>query len=258
MPGSGIPILARGANAPGGSGRMPMAHWRAIGTSAGLFAAGFGAMNLFWWLGHWRTDVPGLWDYRSATIGDGLLLPIAAGILVGAGDQLHRAKREILAVAAAGLLGALAGGWVQWASWHDPHPEINWTSPAAHTLNAAGWYHAGLLVTVSGLFAGLIMRVLWRARDCRRTPACGETLTLRRPATTVVIACLLGFLGLLIVDLQRIRGTATGTAVLGTSVAAAMLAATLLGWGYGRATVHAWRYIGAGIALAIALCWMAA
>lgn len=258
MPGRAIPIAAAGMNGPGGARRTRSIYRRAIATGVGLFVAGFGAMNLFWWLGHWRTDVPGLWDYRSATIGDGLLLPIAAGILVGAGDRLPRAERELLAVVAAGFLGGFAGVWVQWAALRDPHPEINWTSPAAHTLNAAGWYHAGLLVTVSGLFAGLIMRVLWRARDCRRTPACGETLTLRRPATTVVIACLLGFLGLLIVDLQRIRGTATGTAVLGTSVAAAMLAATLLGWGYGRATVHAWRYIGAGIALAIALCWMAA
>ena len=44
----------------------------------GVLVAGFGALLLFWIGGEPRVDVPGLFDYAAATLGDGLLLPLLA------------------------------------------------------------------------------------------------------------------------------------------------------------------------------------
>ena len=54
----------------------------------------------------------------------------------------------------AGAIGALmsAGATLATqAAWlSDPNPDLNWTLPAPHTFNTAGWYHAGFSVCLAG------------------------------------------------------------------------------------------------------------
>jgi hypothetical protein len=222
-----------------------------------MFAAGFGAMNLFWRFGTWRRDVPGLWDYRSATIGDGILLPIAAGLLVTAGDQLRPASGEMRAVSAATVTGVLVAAVLQWVALRDNNPQPNWTLPAPHTLNIAGWYHAALLVVASGFFAAFAMRVVWRARAYRAVSPESVEKLLASPGATVLIACLVGFVGLLLLDMYPIRGTETGVAMIGGSLVGLVGSIGVLAWGFGWGTARTWFHVSLGVVLAVILCMLA-
>src|SRR5690348_459732 len=84
-------------------------NWWAVGVGLGLFVAGFGVFSVAWYLGQWRKDVPGFWDYRSPTIGDGVLLPVAAALLVVAGNSLPAVPREKLVAVVAGAVGLATG-----------------------------------------------------------------------------------------------------------------------------------------------------
>ena len=55
-----------------------------------MFAFGFGTLNLFWHFGTYPDGLPGLYDYRAATWGDGLFLSLGAGAFVA---YLSGAKR---------------------------------------------------------------------------------------------------------------------------------------------------------------------
>lgn len=229
---------------------------RAIATGLGVCAAGFGAMNLFWWSGDWPTNVRGLWDYRSATIGDGILLPLAAAILVAAGDRLPNTSREGSVVAAVAAMAGLAGAVFQVIAILDDESELNWTLPAAHTLNAPGWYHAGLLVGMSALIAGLAARVLVRARAARMGPFPRIADSLRHPATSILVFCVAGFVGLLVLDIHPVATTATGVAAGATAILGACIALAVLVWSYGRGSFAAWPFLMAGFVFACVLCWM--
>jgi hypothetical protein len=124
--------------------------------AAGLTGVGgFGALYTLWCSGTWRQDLPGLFDYRSATWGDGLLLPASAAALVYAIDRLKPAANERRWSIAAALIGAASGGGTQVAWLADPAPRANWTFPGPHKFNYAGWYHAAYLTIASAGFAGL-------------------------------------------------------------------------------------------------------
>ncbi len=135
-------------------------------TSIGTFGTGFGALYLLWRSGRWP-GTPGLFDYASATWGDGLLLPLSAGALVYAATVLPATdvdrQRFVAAGAAAGALGLAT----QVVSLVDPQPRTDWTLPGPHRFNAAGWYHAAYLVGTSGLFGGLSAVVLGRLSAAR-------------------------------------------------------------------------------------------
>ncbi len=227
-------------------------------TSASLFAAGFGALNLFWQLGDWRRDVPGLWDYRSATIGDGVLLPLAAGVLVAAAGRLPAVPREAAVVTSAGILGTAAGALSQFSWLRDPDPQLNWTIPAPHTFNAAGLYHAAFLTVTSGLFAGWTMRLLWRVRHHRRANPARTDAMLRSPIAALLIGCLVGFVGLVILDNYPSRNTTASIVSLLWSLLGAVLAGSAATWSFGSSAVRSsWRTIAWGSALAMAICLVA-
>jgi len=152
-----------------------MPKWvRVAGASAvGVFAAGYGAMNA---LQHVLPSNPGLRSlssYASASWGDGLILPLLTGCLVGAATQLAPAEGERTQALIWGLLGSATGAATQYLWLQDPAPGLNWTLPAAGHFNAAGWYHAAFTVGTLGLLTGttaLIQRRLalfphpWPAR----------------------------------------------------------------------------------------------
>jgi len=125
-----------------------------------VFVAGFGVMNAFWRLQEQSGGLAGLYDYRSATWGDGLLLPLTAGLL-GSAAVLGPSERSGRAwAAAAGCCGFALGAFTQVAWLADPSPGLNWTLPAAHRFNEAGWYHAAFLSCASGYLSWLLARAV--------------------------------------------------------------------------------------------------
>jgi hypothetical protein len=203
-------------------------------------------MNLFWWLGEWRRDVPGHWDYRTGTIGDGVLLPLAAGLLVAAGDRLPRAPGESAVTAGAGTIGAGVGATVQLLWLRNPDSRLSWTMPAPHTLNAPGIYHAALLTAGGGFFSAITVRAAWRARACRATHPLQVEAMLRDPAAAVLVACIVGFAGLVVLDFPPTAGTLSKTAAAGAVTAGTALSIGLLVWSFGRGVARGWRCLSTG------------
>ncbi len=120
-------------------------------------------MNAFWFLGTHDDSLRGLYDYRSATVGDGLALPLVAFGLAGACAQVKSSKWSFrIAILGATLAAATQAVWLA-----DPNPELNWTLPEAHRLNAAGWYHAAFMVCGGFAFGWLIGSVLPSLRETR-------------------------------------------------------------------------------------------
>jgi MFS family permease len=257
----GMSVTERGRGAgrieaQGIAGRCPehSGDRQAILAGAGIFAAGFGTINLLWWLGTWPTDLPGLWTYRSATIGDGVLLPVAAAMLVAAGARLPPAPHEPSAVAIASVLGAAVGAVVVLLWLFTPDPQLNWQQSVPHQFNVAGWYHAGFLVLASGFFAGAAMRLLWRARAQRATHLEQVEAMLHSPAAVILLVCGLGFAGLLALDCAPARTTTSILALAGTILAGSALVTGVLVWSFGRVVLRIWRRPVLGALLAVGLC----
>jgi len=146
----------------------------AILSGTSTFVAGFGAMNAFWFAGPRDESLRGLYDYWSATLGDGLALPLVAFGLAGACANVNPAKWRIWIA----ILGASLGVVTQ-ATWlADPHPQLNWTFPETHRFNAAGWYHAAFMVGGGFAFGWLAGAVLPNLRDARIRDSLRGWLTL--------------------------------------------------------------------------------
>src|SRR5262249_6636403 len=123
---------------------------------AGLVGtAGFGALAAFYAVAPYHTALPGLYQFLSATWGDGLALPVMTAALVYATSRLPVAPKEGLISIGACVAGAALGAatQVQWLS--DDAPRLNWTLPRPHHFTAAGTYHAFFLTGMCGLAAAL-------------------------------------------------------------------------------------------------------
>ena len=116
------------------------------------FALGFGSMFL-WWLRLGSLGLRGFFDYRSATVGDALILPVITGLMTVIVSKLTPTKRDRTWAISGGLVGAVATVVLQAVWLADPHPQPNWTFPAAHQFNIAGWWHAGFMLLLS-IFLG--------------------------------------------------------------------------------------------------------
>jgi len=101
----------------GGGSRLHSGLGWPLAAAGLVFAAGFGALLLFWLLGEWPTD-RGLFFYRAATVGDGILLPLIVGVLVAAfrSPSLVRATREAAWNWGSFAAGLTAGAVTQ-AAW---------------------------------------------------------------------------------------------------------------------------------------------
>jgi hypothetical protein len=194
-----------------------------------VFVAGYGALTSFWWLGTWGSGLPGLYDYRSATLGDGVLLPaLAAALLVVGRSARHPVAHERAWSIAVGLAGAIFGALSQVLWLEDPSPHLNWTLPDAHHFNVAGWWHAAFLTSASGLFAALWVWALRRIHAGLESssPESGQATRrlLRSPAFGLATAATLSMVGLVFLDSVKAAGTEAGT----TSLAAIGVALTAL------------------------------
>jgi hypothetical protein len=134
---------------------------------------------VLWIAGDWKRDVPGLFDYRSATVGDGLLLPALAACLVAgiralpASPAATRPRRLRASIVGATLAGAALGAGTQALWLLDASPRLNWTLPRPHAFSVAGWYHAAFITLACGTFAGLAMAWVRRTRAAARSSGFG-------------------------------------------------------------------------------------
>jgi hypothetical protein len=209
----------------------------ALGCAAAVLLGGYGALLWFWRSGTYPAGVPGLFAYRSATWGDGLLLPLLALclclLIAGLPGQREGFGRWLTVLAV--VVGAGAGGLVIFTWLADQSPALNWTMPEPHSFNAPGAWHAGFLVTASGLFAGLWIQLVRRLRSAgkRQASAC-----LRSPAAAGAVAGTTGYAWLATADSARVAGTAAGRgSLVALGLAAALLIASLVG--AARASVRA-------------------
>jgi ABC-type Co2+ transport system permease subunit len=200
----------------------------ALSIALAVLLTGFGMLCCLWFFGRWPSHVPGLFDYRSATWGDGILLPISAFALAHASRQLPPASGELQWNIAAALAGVTVAAAAQILWLLDPHPRLNWTIPAPHRLNYAGVYHAVFLVAASGLFTVLWVLALRRMRAARPIRAShfrGSGLWI-----VVALLCTGAFFALLMVDNQAARDTATGQITLVVTAIGVLSLLMLFGW----------------------------
>ncbi|RAS67112.1 hypothetical protein C8D87_103451 [Lentzea atacamensis] len=201
--------------------------WLAAGV---VFFSGFGALQIASLAGLGDDSLPGLHTFRSATVGDGILLPLLAFCLVRSSPQIRTWRRaERWAVATAGVLGLLGGAATQISWLANPDPRLNWTLPAPGTFNAAGWYHAAFLTGACGFFAAATTAAIVTLR--RRAHL------VRSPRVVAVLGLTFTFVALLAED-----NAGRGSALAAVTVAVGTLAVTavaVLVWATG---VGSWRW----------------
>lgn len=189
---------------------------KAILTALSVFVAGFGVLNVFYLT---RSDSPqlrGLYTYWSATLGDGLLLPVAVFSLIRA-LRAPGVKGVRLFATTGAMVGVLSGIGLQYSWLSDPHPALNWTLPAPGHFNAAGWYHAAFLTGMCGLLTGLaaaLIKTISADRDTRLD---------RAPWIAVAAVVLLVFALLLLVDNVDTASAASSRITLVTLAVAIVL-----------------------------------
>ena len=188
-------------------------------TSATVAVAGFGVMNAFWATQVHDGALRGLYDYLSASYGDALLLPAASGAVVYIRSTLPLAKHERRVGMIAAAAGMLAGAALQVAWLIDDNPELNWTLPAPHQMNAAGIYHAAFLTGMSAFTTWLVSTTAARALAVEAP--FGDPR--RRRAFGVATCAGAAFVVLLVVDNRAASGLAQGASLsaIGLAVAAA-------------------------------------
>lgn len=213
-------------------------RYRAARASCGIFCLGFGVLNLFSALGLGDPRLPGLYSFRAATVGDGILLPVLAYALVRSADPRGPASRfQTYFSIAGGAFGALAGTTVQAWALLDADARLDWTFPAPHYYNLPGWYHAVFLIAASGFFAQRFALLLAQTREeARDSPA----IALRRIRSVGMLAVLVpafAFLGLLEED-SLAGAPRIGSIVLVSLVAFGAVLCTGLCWACGRYAVE--------------------
>jgi len=216
---------------------IPLApRYRALRAAYAIFCLGFGALNIFGALGLGDPRLPGLYSFRTATVGDGFLLPLLAYALVrSAGPRGPEGRFQAVFSRAGGITGVLLGLAVQAQALIDPDARLDWTFPAPHSYNFPGWYHAVFLVSASGFYGRELALVLARLREESRE---SRPLALRRVRSLGTLAVLIpgfSFLGLLVED-GLSPDPVTSMIVLGSLLVFGVLAGTALYWACGRGT----------------------
>jgi hypothetical protein len=189
-----------------------------------VLVAGFLALTALSATGEWDTG-RSMWDYRSATWGDALVLPVIVGVLAAASidERLPRRQRErawaIVGTTAFGLAGLAVQ--VSWLAADDPI--LNWTLPEPHHFSFPGWYHAAFLICTSAAVGAMAFLAGHRIRAA--DPVARVDLA-RHPATAALAGCAIAFGVLLALDSADSVDTAAGQG--STAGATASLAFTFV------------------------------
>lgn len=194
--------------------------------AAGAVAAtGFGALLSFSAAMTPSPHLRGLFDYTSATWGDGLLLPAMTGSLIFSIRSLDRAAHEAATAVVAGIIGTVAGATTQVMWLLNDSPQGNWTFPHPHHFNAAGWYHAGFLTLMSGASAAMWALALLRIA---RQPANGTPRSGPIAGVGVALVAAASFAVLLAIDSAGSPSTGANRATAGAVTAGAVVLAGAL------------------------------
>jgi hypothetical protein len=195
-----------------------------------VLVAGFGALLIFSVTTPRVASLPGLFDYVSATWGDGVSLPVMTAALTYAIGRLHPVSHERLAGAATAMLGVGLGAATQVQWLRDDAPHLNWTLPRPHHFNTAGTYHAVYLTVMCATTAAL-----WTMSLLRIAGSSGNLAERRAALVAVGVALLaaVSFAILLAIDSLPTRSTGASTATvvatgIGTTLLLALLALTAL------------------------------
>lgn len=216
--------------------RIPLApRCRALRAAYAIFCLGFGALSIFASLGLGDPRLPGLYSFRAATVGDGILLPLLAYALVrSAGPDGAATRFQVVFSRAGGIIGALLGLAVQIQALIDPSARLDWTFPAPHSYNFPGWYHAVFLVSASGFYGRELALVLARLREEARQSLPIALRRIRSVGTLAVLIPGFSFLGLLVEDGLE-PDPVTIVIVLVSLLTLGGLAGAVLYWACGRA-----------------------
>jgi hypothetical protein len=146
-----------------------------------VFALGFFALNMFYFLGFGRTRLPGLYTFRAATIGDGILLPLFAYSLLQSVDlgQLRKSWLQAGFAVGGGILGVVVGAGIEVYDLSSPTAPLDWTFPAPHRYNLAGWYHTLFLIVAAGFYGAALALALVQLRGQARHNSAGAIGRLR-------------------------------------------------------------------------------
>lgn len=217
-----------------------------------MLVAGFIPLLILQLSGRWSTQ-PDLFAYRSATVGDGLLLPLFAAYLVAARARLPRVGRERPLALGGALAGAAGAGVIQWRWYHDPHPDTNWTMPRAHTLTLPGYWHTAFFVAAASLLGALLVTVIARLA---RAPTSRRLELAQSSLLFAVLLTGLGYIGLAVVDDVSAAHTQAGQATAAGIGVGFVLSGALLA-SLGRALRRAFRPLFAAGSAAVGLALLA-
>lgn len=173
------------------------------GLSAGVvvFLFGFLPMNFLWaqYLAEApNLSLPGLYDYRAATWGDGLFLPIAAVGLVACISYIRcrLTTRQRAIVVFCGIIGVAFGALLQISWLANPNIRLNWTIPEVGYFNLAGWYHAFFLSMAIGFYAVCLALFFFKLKAAISQNSVVSASILQM----LIWTGLFGFLAMLILD----------------------------------------------------------
>ena len=130
-----------------------------------VFVFGFLAMYIIFslWLSeNSSSDLPGLFYYKAAALGDPICLPIITGALFchysyGSEKLFSFGKISIITG-----ISALAAGTAIQAEWLiNDNTGLNWSIPEPHSFNFGGWYHAAFFAIILSLIALLLTEYVW-------------------------------------------------------------------------------------------------
>ena len=114
-----------------------------------IFVLGFGVMFLLyvnWNKANPYSELPGLFSYKAATIGDSILLPIIVGSFIVYNKKININKSQKILKYLITALSGIIGVFIQISWLINDSTVLNWTIPNLHSFNFAGWYHAFFFV----------------------------------------------------------------------------------------------------------------
>ena len=137
-----------------------------------------------WFFGHADilADLVGqVSHYKSAVYGDAVVLPLWLFCLVSLGRSTQvRGIAARLVIRTTTVVAVLIGASTQVYWILDPETALNWTIPARHHFNGAGFYHAAFLVVATATLTYWLLRFLYALAHTKHTHL---STTLRDPTT---------------------------------------------------------------------------
>lgn len=158
-----------------------------------VFAVGWCVMLAFW-NAYGRPESRGFTYFVSFLFGDSIFLPVLAGALLSytmltysePSKRPPTLTQERCAWVVA-IISALAGAFIQSGWLVSDQTVLNWTIPAPHEFNGAGWWHAGFFVfifaTIGYLSIRFIIARFTNSLDEKTTHPTGEKESILLPIT---------------------------------------------------------------------------